>query len=143
MPIQICYCENCNHWKNMPTFKLRNIRSKSWKPATKNWYIKSWKFIKWKSKGRCSLHTETEWIIKKRPSKKRTAETSPEIQNTSKNDEGKSKNEVNTNEKQVPKKLPTSKPPPIMVSSVSDYQEFYKLTNLLIWPLQPVTGLGK
>ena len=43
--------------------------------------------------------TETEWIIKKRTSKKRKAETSPEIQNKSKNDEGKSKNEVNTNEK--------------------------------------------
>ena len=75
------------------------------------------------------LATETEWIIKKRPSKKRKAETSPEIQNTCKNDEGKSKNEVNTNEKQIPKKLPTSKPPPIMVSSVSDYQEFYKLVQ--------------
>ena len=51
------------------------------------------------------LATETEWIIKKRPSKKRKAETSPEIQNKSKNDEGKAKNAVNTNEKQIPKKI--------------------------------------
>ena len=31
--------------------------------------------------------------------------------------------------KEIPKELPTSKPPSIMVSSVNDYQEFYKLVQ--------------
>uniref|UniRef100_A0A034WS30 Uncharacterized protein n=1 Tax=Bactrocera dorsalis TaxID=27457 RepID=A0A034WS30_BACDO len=68
------------------------------------------------------LARETDWILKKRPSKKRKAELSPRLvvpatSNTIR--------EVGRNQTETK----ISRPPPIMISGDCEYQKIYKITN--------------
>lgn len=61
---------------------------------------------------------ETNWIVAGRKSKKRKAESSPEVNEIS--------NLENSKEKQKSEPRKTPKPPPIMVSGITDYKSFYE-----------------
>ena len=99
MPIQICYCGNlqsletiCQNLNCEENAENRQLKMGISNPESS--LYENQNFDVHYITDEDDLATETEWIIKKRRSKKRKAETSPEIQNKSKNDKGKSKNAV-------------------------------------------------
>lgn len=70
------------------------------------------------------LSKETDWILKKRPSKKRKAESSPVLHQNATTQKSMPMGKISSNHptsNAIPK---TSAPPPIMVSGITDYYKF-------------------